>query len=73
MVFTGSSSQFAAIFIGFFTSHVTTPLLAVRSSFVAIFYKGAQLALKMPSAKDVVQQWLASFTFMCFYANHSLL
>jgi len=63
--FTGSSSQFEAIFIGFFTSHVITRQNTdLTTSFVAVFYKGGQLALKMPSAKDIVQQWLASFTFM---------
>jgi len=36
----------------------------LTTSFVALLYKGGQLALKMPSAKDNLQQWLASFTFM---------
>lgn len=54
------------IFIGFFTSHVTSPQNTdVTTSFVGFFYKGGQLALKMSSAKHLAQQWLASqFTFM---------
>ena len=50
--FTGSSGQSEANFIGFFTSHViTSQNTELKTSFVAVFYKGEQLALKMPSVK----------------------